>query len=55
MLFQSQVFILLFLPATLAAYYLSADRPALKETTLILASLLFGGICASCLSLSARQ
>jgi alginate O-acetyltransferase complex protein AlgI len=41
MLFQSQVFILLFLPATLAAYYLSANRPALKETTLILASLLF--------------
>ena len=41
MLFQSQVFILLFLPAVLAAYYLSAERPILREAMLILASLLF--------------
>ncbi len=41
MLFQSQVFILLFLPAVLGAYYLSAERPVLREAILILASLLF--------------
>ncbi len=41
MLFQSQVFILLFLPAVLAAYYACAERPALREAILILASLLF--------------
>jgi hypothetical protein len=40
-LFQSQVFILLFLPAVLGAYYLSAERPVLREAILILASLLF--------------
>ena len=39
MLFQSQVFILLFLPAVLAAYYASAERPVLREMILILASL----------------
>jgi D-alanyl-lipoteichoic acid acyltransferase DltB (MBOAT superfamily) len=41
MLFQSQVFILLFLPAVLAAYYACAERPVLREAILILASLLF--------------
>jgi hypothetical protein len=41
MLFQSQVFILLFLPAVLAAYYAASERPLLKETVLIGASLLF--------------
>jgi alginate O-acetyltransferase complex protein AlgI len=35
------VFILLFLPAVLGAYYLSAERPVLREAILILASLLF--------------
>lgn len=41
MLFQSQVFILLFLPAVLAAYYACAERQGLREALLILASLLF--------------
>jgi len=41
MLFQSQAFILLFLPAVLGAYYLAAERQALREAILILASLLF--------------
>ena len=41
MLFQSQVFILLFLPAVLGAYYLAAERPVLREAILILASLMF--------------
>lgn len=41
MLFQSQAFVLLFLPAVLGAYYLAAERPALREGLLILASLLF--------------
>ena len=41
MLFQSQVFILLFLPAVLAAYYATSERPVLREMILILASLLF--------------
>jgi D-alanyl-lipoteichoic acid acyltransferase DltB (MBOAT superfamily) len=43
MLFQSQAFILLFLPAVLAAYYALADRAAAREKTLIVASLLFYG------------
>jgi D-alanyl-lipoteichoic acid acyltransferase DltB (MBOAT superfamily) len=41
MLFQSQVFILLFLPAVLAAYYAASERPLVRELVLILASLLF--------------
>ena len=40
-MFQLQVFILLFLPAVLGAYYLSAERPLLREAILILTSLLF--------------
>jgi alginate O-acetyltransferase complex protein AlgI len=43
MLFQSQVFILLFLPATLAAYYVLAKRPVARELALIAASLIFYG------------
>jgi D-alanyl-lipoteichoic acid acyltransferase DltB (MBOAT superfamily) len=41
MLFQSQGFILLFLPAVLAAYYALAERQALREIALIVASLIF--------------
>src|SRR5262245_66642564 len=41
MLFQSQVFILLFLPTMLSAYYVAANRPSLREAILILSSLLF--------------
>ena len=57
MLFQSQVFILLFLPAVLGAYYLSAERPVLREAILILASLLFYAwwTRASCRSWSAGR
>ena len=43
MLFQSQVFILAFLPAVLAAYYALAERQRLREYALIAASLLFYG------------
>jgi alginate O-acetyltransferase complex protein AlgI len=43
MLFQSQVFILLFLPAVLAAYYVLADQPRGREIALIAASLFFYG------------
>src|SRR5215467_1328886 len=41
MLFQSQVFILLFLPLVLVAYYACVGRQSLREAILILASLLF--------------
>ena len=43
MLFQSQEFILLLLPITLALYYAVADRPTARQATLVLASLIFYG------------
>lgn len=43
MLFQSQGFIVLFLPAVLATYYLVAARPLLRQSTLLVASLIFYG------------
>src|SRR6185436_16078956 len=41
MLFQSQGFILIFLPLMLAAYYATARRPLLREWVLLAASLVF--------------
>ena len=41
MLFQSQFFVLVFLPAVVAAYYGVADRPWARHLVLILASLVF--------------
>jgi alginate O-acetyltransferase complex protein AlgI len=43
MLFQSQSFILLFLPAAVAAYYAAAQSAAARQTVLIIASLVFYG------------
>lgn len=43
MLFNSQIFLLIFLPLALAAYYLVADSRVQREWLLILASLLFYG------------
>ena len=43
MLFQSQEFVLLLLPITLALYYLFADRPRARQTILVVASLVFYG------------
>lgn len=43
MLFQSQIFILVFLPAALALYYLGANRLALRQWVLVAASLVFYG------------
>ena len=43
MLFQSQGFILLFLPVAVAAYYAVAQWPAARQTVLIIASLVFYG------------
>ncbi len=43
MLFNSQAFILGFLPCVLAAYYLAAERPALRRAVLVVASLVFYG------------
>jgi alginate O-acetyltransferase complex protein AlgI len=43
MLFQSQGFILLFLPAAVAAYYAAAQSAAARQTVLIIASLVFYG------------
>lgn len=43
MLFSSQAFIVVFLPAVLAAYYLAASSPAWRLRVLVLASLLFYG------------
>lgn len=43
MLFQSQEFILALLPITLALYYAFADRPLARQTTLVVASLVFYG------------
>lgn len=43
MLFQTQVFVLAFLPAVLALYYLLARRPIAREWMVILASAVFYG------------
>src|SRR5262249_2320200 len=43
MLFQSQGFILLFLPAVVAAYYCAAGAAAVRQWVLIAASLFFYG------------
>jgi len=43
MLFHSQVFVLMFLPLALAAFYAAAASPAAREWTLILVSLVFYG------------
>jgi D-alanyl-lipoteichoic acid acyltransferase DltB (MBOAT superfamily) len=43
MLFQSQEFVLVLLPITLALYYAFADRPIARQLTLVLASLVFYG------------
>lgn len=43
MLFQSQPYILVFLPLALAAYYLCAERPAARQWVLVGASLFFYG------------
>ncbi len=43
MLFQSQFFLLLFLPATVLAYYAAARSPAVRQWVLLLASLVFYG------------
>ena len=53
MLFQSQGFILIFLPLVLAAYYATARRPLLREWVLLAGSLVFyswwdGASCRSC-------
>ena len=43
MLFQSQEFVLLLLPITLALYYALADRPMARQAILVIASLVFYG------------
>jgi alginate O-acetyltransferase complex protein AlgI len=43
MLFQTQFYILIFLPITVALYYLAAERHALRQWILIAASLFFYG------------
>ena len=43
MLFHSQEFILIFLPALLALYYLVANSPPARQTVLLLGSLFFYG------------
>ncbi len=43
MLFNSQVFILAFLPCVLALYYLAAERRWLRQAVLVAASLVFYG------------
>ena len=43
MLFNSQLFILCFLPCTLAAYYAVADRRTLRQCVMVAASLIFYG------------
>ena len=43
MLFNSQLFILGFLPCVLALYYLAAERPAWRQAVMVGASLLFYG------------
>jgi len=43
MLFQSQIYVLLFLPLTVALYYAAARSPVLRQWVLIVASLVFYG------------
>jgi alginate O-acetyltransferase complex protein AlgI len=43
MLFQTQSFLLAFLPVTLALYYAAARRPAAREWVIVIASVLFYG------------
>src|SRR5687768_13958998 len=43
MLFQSQIYLLLFLPLTVALYYAAAGSAALRQWVLIAASLFFYG------------
>ena len=43
MLFNSQAFILAFLPCVLAAYYSAAENPVLRRAVLVMASLVFYG------------
>src|SRR5689334_3519725 len=43
MLFHSQEFILIFLPALLSLYYLVANSPAARQTVLLCGSLIFYG------------
>ena len=43
MLFQSQAFVLLLLPITLALYYAFAGRPLIRQAILVLSSLVFYG------------
>src|SRR4029079_9561172 len=43
MLFQSQFYVLVFLPSVVAAYYLCAGSPAKRQWILIAASLVFYG------------
>jgi alginate O-acetyltransferase complex protein AlgI len=43
MLFQSQIFVLAFLPLTLALYYMLARRPVAREWMVIVASAIFYG------------
>jgi alginate O-acetyltransferase complex protein AlgI len=43
MLFQSQAFVLLLLPITLALYYAFANKPLARQVTLVFASLVFYG------------
>ena len=43
MLFQSQIYVLLFLPLTVALYYAAARSPVLRHWVLIVASLVFYG------------
>jgi alginate O-acetyltransferase complex protein AlgI len=43
MLFNSQIFLLIFLPLTLLGYYYASKRPDVREWLLILASIIFYG------------
>ena len=43
MLFQSQIFILVFLPITLALYYATAGSRTLRQIVVVTASLIFYG------------
>ena len=43
MLFQSQIYLLLFLPLTVALYYAAAGSAVLRQWVLIAASLFFYG------------
>lgn len=43
MLFQTQSFLLIFLPVTLVLFYAAAERPAAREWVIVIASVLFYG------------